>query len=354
MSTKITTNVTNLPDSRVEIKVTIPYEIITKHRGEALKNLGETLKIDGFRAGHIPESVILEKIGETGLLAEMADRALTEHYSTIITESKTQPISRPEISLTKLAPENDVEFIITSDVMPTIELPDVTKIAKKQNTEPVEITLTDEEFEKAIKEVRQMRAHDKMHEDGVEHHDHNHQNIPDEELPELDEEMIKSLGNFENVEDFKTKFRENLIKEKERAAQEKNRLSIIESIIAEGTFEIPTSMIDFELDRMLEQFKHDLAMSGMKIEEYLGHIGKTIEDIRTEWKDQAKKRVQTQLSLEKIAEQFSITPDQAKIDEQVNQMKEMYKDQVEEANIIGYVTQMMTNTAVFEWLESQK
>ncbi len=354
MSKKIITTVTNLPESRVEIKAIIPYEIITDYQEAALKKLGETVKIDGFRPGHIPESVLREKVGTLGLLAEMADLALTDKYSEIIIESKTQPIGRPDITLGKLAPENDVEFIITSDVLPTVKIARVKELAQKHNAEKIDITVTDEELERAIKEIRQMRAHDKMHEEGIDHHDHNHQNIPDDQLPALDDVFIKTFGDFASVEDFTAKFKENLIKEKERGAKEKKQIALIESIIAEGTFDIPVSMIDFELDRMIEQFKHDLAMSGMKIDEYLGHIGKTIADIRTEWKEQAKKRVQTQLSLEKIAEEFSIKPDQEKINEQVNQLKEMYQGQADESNIVAYVTQMMTNTAVFDWLDAQK
>ena len=354
MSKKIITTVTSLPESRVEIKAVIPYEIITTYQEAALKKLGETVKIDGFRPGHIPESVLREKVGSLGLLAEMADLALTDRYSEIILESKSQPIGRPDITLSKLAPENDVEFVITSDVMPTVKISNVKKSAEKHNVEKTDVTVTDEELEQAIKEIRQMRAHDKMHEEGIEHHDHNHQNIPDDQLPELDDAFIKTFGDFASVEDFTAKFKENLLKEKERSVKEKKQIALIEEIISEGTFEIPVSMINFELDRMIEQFKHDLAMSGMKIDEYLGHIGKTLEDIRSEWKEQAKKRVQTQLSLEKIAEEFSITPDQEKINEQVTQLKEMYQNQVDESNIIAYVTQMMTNTAVFDWLDAQK
>ena len=108
-------------------------------------------------------------------------------------------------------------------------------------------------------------------------------------------------------------------------------------------------------EQMLEQMKYDLAMSGMKIEEYAQHVGKTIDEMKTEWRDQAVKRVHMQLVLEKIASDNNVKPDQEKIDKQVSEIMEMYKDQsVEEANVIAYVTQILTNTAVFDWLETQK
>lgn len=356
MSTpNIKTEVKKLPHSQVEIHVTIPYEIVSGYRSKSIANLQNSVEIDGFRKGKTPESKLIEKVGEVGLLADMADTALTELYPTIIEQSKTEPIGRPAISIVKLAPENDVEYVITSDVMPTIELKDVAKLAKEKNNEPLETEVSDTDVENALKELRQMRAHQKMHDDGVEHHDHNHQNIPDEDLPEINDEYVKTLGDFANVSDFTTKLKENMVKEKEARAHEKRRIEIIESIISAGTFDIPESMVDFELNKMFEQFNHDLSMSGMKMEEYLGHIGKTITDMRTEWRDQAVKRVQMQLALEKIATEFSIKADQEKIDSEVSQIMEMYKDQnVEQANVVAYVTQTLTNAAVFDWLEAQK
>lgn len=355
MSTNIKTEVKKLPNSRVEITATIPEKIVTAFRAKALARLQKTIEIDGFRKGHVPEAKILERIGETGLLAEMADDALTENYTVIIKQADVQPIGRPDINITKLAPGNDVEYVITSDLLPTVELSDVTKIAKEKNKEPLVINVDDAEIEKAIKEIRQMRAHENMHKEGVDHHDHNHQNIADEQLPELNDEFVKSLGAFESVDDFMKKLKENMSKEKETHAHEKRRIEIIEAIIAKATIDIPESLVDFELNKMLEQMKYDLAMSGMKIEEYAQHVGKTIDEMKTEWRDQAVKRVHMQLVLEKIASDNNVKPDQEKIDKQVSEIMEMYKDQsVEEANVIAYVTQILTNTAVFDWLETQK
>lgn len=355
MSTSIKTEVKKLPNSRVEITVVIPHEKVSEYRAKSIAHMQDTIKIDGFRQGHIPEATIIEKVGETGILADMADLALTDSYTVIMEQSKIMPISRPEISITKLAPGNDVEYTIISDVMPTVELKNVEKIAKEKNKTDLETGITDEDIEKAILEIRQMRAHDKMHEENVDHHDHNHQNIDEKDLPELNDEFVKALGKFENVEDFKVKLRENIVKEKEVHAHEKRRIEIIESIMENGTYDVPESLIDFELNKMMEQFNHDLAMNGMKIEEYAGHIGKTVDEMRSDWREQAVKRVQMQLTLEKIASEEKITADQAKIDEQVAQIMEMYKEQeVSESNVVAYVTQMLTNAAVFNWLEAQK
>jgi trigger factor len=123
----ITTNVTKLPNSRVEIKVTIPIAEIETFRTKALNNFKQSIDIDGFRKGHAPEVKIIERVGDIGILTEMADLALTEAYPAILEKTNIQPISRPEITVTKMAPGNDVEYIITSDVLPTVEIKNIEK-----------------------------------------------------------------------------------------------------------------------------------------------------------------------------------------------------------------------------------
>jgi FKBP-type peptidyl-prolyl cis-trans isomerase (trigger factor) len=354
-TTAITTKITKLPNSRVEILVTIPSSEIETFRTKALNNFKQNLEIDGFRKGHAPEAKIIERVGDIGILTEMADLALTESYPSILEQSGVEPISRPEITITKLVPNNDVEYTITSDVLPTVEIKNIEKIAKEKNKDILSVEITDQDVEHAIKEIRQMRAHQQMHDDGVDHHDHNHQNIPDEQLPELTDDYVKSLGEFENVEDFKKKLKENMEKEKIAHAHEKRRIEIIEAIIEQGTYDIPASMVDFELNKMMEQFKYDLAMNGMGIDEYARHIGKSIDDMKHEWRERAEKRVRMQLTLEKIADEFSIKPDQTKIDEEVAKVMDMYQNEsLQKENVIAYVTQIMINTAVFDWLEMQK
>ncbi len=123
--------VKNLPKSEVEIEGELETEIFETYFSKALKKIGETLKLDGFRAGKIPESVLLSKIPEIRILEEMAEMALGEHYPKILVEEKIDAVSRPEISITKLARKNPLGFKIKTAVLPEIKLPDYKSLAKK-------------------------------------------------------------------------------------------------------------------------------------------------------------------------------------------------------------------------------
>src|SRR3989338_3615702 len=115
--------VKKLPKSEVEIEGEIDSEIFESYFTKALKKIGDTLELDGFRKGKIPESVMLSNIPEIHILEEMAEMALGEHYPKILENEKIDAISRPEISITKLARKNPLGFKIKTAVLPGIKLP---------------------------------------------------------------------------------------------------------------------------------------------------------------------------------------------------------------------------------------
>ena len=115
---------TQINDTEVEKTGVIPADDISKHRSIVIAKLGDVVEIDGFRRGHIPEAILVAKIGETRILEEMAERALGDAYPVIIIEHKIDAIGRPEITITKLAEGNPLEFKIKQTIMPKLELPD--------------------------------------------------------------------------------------------------------------------------------------------------------------------------------------------------------------------------------------
>ena len=97
-----------------------------------------------------------------------------------------------------------------------------------------------------------------------------------EKLPELNDEFVKSLGPFKDVVDFKEKLRENIKLEKENSQKEKTRLKIMEAIIEESTLEVPELLIKIEVDKIIYRMESDVTQMGLKFEEYLKHLKKTV------------------------------------------------------------------------------
>ena len=351
--------VVKLPGSIVEIEGELEAEAFEGYFKAALKKIGKNIKLDGFRKGKIPESVLLSKIPEINILEEMADLALAEHYPKILENEQMNAldvIDRPEISITKLARKNPLGFKIKTSVIPQIKLGDYKKIAKKIigniKTEEKNIVVTDEEMDSTIMDIRKSRAPkvhmaEHEHKEGDAPHEH-----PEPELPPFDDDFVKGLGPFLNVEDFKNKLRENIKLEKQNAEKEKTRLKIIEKIIDESVLELPEILIEIELDKILYRMESDITQMGLKFEDYLKHLNKKVEDLRKDFRNDAQMKAKLGLILNEIAKVEKITAPEEEVANEVVKILEHYKDADPERAKI-HAENVLTNEKIFQFLENQ-
>ena len=155
-------NIKKLPKSEVEIEGEIDADAFEAYFSKALKKIGDNLELPGFRKGKTPENILLSKVPEMQILNEMAELALNEHYPKILEENKIDAISRPDISIIKLARKNPLGFKIKTAVMPEIELPDYKKIAQKIISEVTDeeknTEVAEKELEDTIMDIRKSRA----------------------------------------------------------------------------------------------------------------------------------------------------------------------------------------------------
>jgi trigger factor len=343
--------VTELPDSEVQIEGEISAEVLESYRKDAVKKINEKITLPGFRKGNVPEKILTSKVGEQTILEEMAEMALGAAYPHLIIDNKLNTIGRPEITITKIAAGNPLGFKITTAVIPKITLPDYKKIAKEEMSKKEEAIAVDEkELENAITEIRKSRV-------SHEGHDHSkseeeHQKEIEKSMPELTDEFVKTLGSFENVADFKEKLKENILQDKKQKAKEKKRLAIIDAVIRDAKIDVPAVIVESELSKLVAQFRDDVSRMGIDPDEYMKHIKKTEDDLRKEWKEDARKRAKLQLALGQIAIEEKIKPEEKEIEQEISHVLTHYKD-ADPERARAYVESVLINQKVFEFLESQ-
>lgn len=339
-----------LPDCISEITAEIEKEAVEKYKEKALKKIKEVTELPGFRKGQVPESMIKEKVGELGLLEEAAELAINDSAIEIIAESKINFLGRPEISLTKIAPGSPIEFKIKIMTMPEVKLADYKKIAQKINSKQEKIEeVTEKQVEETIEQIKKMYAEQNhVHAPGEEHKE-------DEktELPELNDEFVKKLGDFKDVADFREKLKVNIAEEKKVKARNKKVLETIDKIVDDSKIEMPKSLVENEIDKMEAQFKGDISSMGLQPEEYLKHIKKTWEELRKEWMPDAEKRAKMQIVLQKISLEEKLEPNKEDVEKEVKHLMEHYKDASEE-RVRAYVEMNLSNDEVVKFLEAQK
>ncbi|TSC70153.1 MAG: Uncharacterized protein CEO12_549 [Parcubacteria group bacterium Gr01-1014_46] len=346
--------ITPLPERELEIIGTITAEKMSLMREKALKKLKESVELPGFRKGNAPDSLVAQKIGEGTLLEEAAEIALTEEYPSILEEHKIDAIGRPEITITKIGLGSDMEFKIKTSLMPEVKLGNYKKVASNQNLASGEekIIVLDKEVEDVIENIRQNLAHEKVHAEAGGGHEHKHRKIEDSDLPEVNDEFAKMLGNFESLDEMKSKIKENIVKEKELKAKDKRRTDILEKIMLDSKIDLPKIIVEGEMEKMLAQFKDDIAKSGISYEDYLKHIKKTENDLRAEWKEPALKRAKSQVILNTIAKEEGIAPKEEDIKREMENILANYKE-ADRFRVRMYVETFLTNELVFQFLETQ-
>jgi len=145
-----------LPKSKMEISFEISWEEFKPYVDKACSILGKDIAVKGFRKGNVPQDILEKEIGQDKILEQAADLTAKDKYPQIIHRENIEPISRPEVSITKLAKDNPFEFKIKVSILPDVILPDYKTIASK--IEKKEISIVDKDINDALKWVQQSRA----------------------------------------------------------------------------------------------------------------------------------------------------------------------------------------------------
>lgn len=118
--------------------------------------------------------------------------------------------------------------------------------------------------------------------------------------PELNDQFVRTLGGFSSVEDLKESVRRGLKREKEQKETERLRLEILDKIDDRSEIDVPSRLIEQQLDLTLDNFRQNLRLKGLELELYLAHLKKTEEDLKKEWRPQAVRQVRHGLILREI------------------------------------------------------
>ena len=146
--------------------------------------------------------------------------------------------------------------------------------------------------------------------------------IEKKELPELNDEFIKDAVGAESLDAYKDDIRERLKKQNADRAQRELEDAIVKKVTETTEVEIPDAMIESQIDGMVQEMSYRLSYQGLKLEDYLKYMGKSMEEYRAEFKEQATDIVKSQLAIEKIIEEEKFEATEADVEARVNEMAE--------------------------------
>ncbi|MCA0992523.1 trigger factor [Pseudalkalibacillus hwajinpoensis] len=161
--------------------------------------------------------------------------------------------------------------------------------------------------------------------------------IKRKELPELDDEFAKDVNEeVETLDELKKTTKENLEKQKAEDADVQKKDSLIEKAAENSEIDLPSAMVDAEVDRMLQEFEQRLQQQGMNLEMYYQFSGQDEKALREQMQEDAEKRVRTNLTLEAIADAENVEVSEEEVNEELSKMAAMYN--MEEEQIRSMLT----------------
>jgi trigger factor len=311
-------NLTHHTSTRKSIKVTVPA-------GKVLAKLAPKAKIPGFRPGKAPKDVLMARF-EQEIQAEVAESLVNKHFWDAANTAGAQPISRPALEKVELKDGQEGSFNAHFDVAPEVKLPEykglpvikqkrlVDDEAVAEHLEglrekaakflPVEDAAADgyyatfdikvkpqglksQSFKDQVIQLSAERPFDKevigMKVDETRKftiiipedepnpalagkpvtYEAVCKDLRKREIPELNDEFAKDMGNYEDLEALRAFVRKDLEEAAERDAVSRAQSTLLDSLLELTPFEVPASMTALQLDDFCQEFANTVARQGV-------------------------------------------------------------------------------------------
>jgi len=251
--------VEKLPKATVRLTITVPSEKVKETYAKAVAKLAQSTKVAGFRPGKAPPKLVEEKLDQAAINGEVVNLLVPETYSQALKEHHLHPIAAPKINLKKFEEGQELVFEATLAVFPQIEIGD---------------------YQKALAQL----------------------------VPAPSTVVYGPDGK--PIEKQKT----------ENGEQREGNIEInkvLDAVLSVCKVEIPPLLVEEEVNRMLSRLLNQTQSLGLKVEDYLASVGKTSQQIRQEYTQQAKKNLAAEFVLGELTKREGIKVSESEIQQAV-------------------------------------
>lgn len=136
-------------------------------------------------------------------------------------------------------------------------------------------------------------------------------------LPDLDDDLARTVGDFDTLEDLRQNIRQQLVEHQQRDADSEYAERVIEALVSSATIEYPPELIEDQMDDMVEDLEKRLETQGADLENLLKLSGRTKEDYRESLRPQAETIIRRGLALGKLAQLEGLTVQEVEVDQHI-------------------------------------
>jgi len=350
-----------------EIAVEIPATEVTRETEALIQKYQKLARLPGFRKGHVPASIIRQRFAED-IKTDVVESLVPRYFRQEAEKQGLIPVSQPRVTDLHIHDGEPLRFKASFEILPEVKVENY----KELRADRTEITVTDEEVQQAVGDLREQHATftaiegrplgdgdfaqvaldgkpksgegQPVHMDDVlveiagkntmpeftEHlrgasagdvksfevkypEDSSDKrlagqtfdytvkvlSLKQKNLPELNDDFAKELGEFSNIEELKKRIRENMEAERKHTAEHQAKDKLVAELVKRNDFDVPEAMVDRQIDVRLERGLRALAAQGMRPEDMKKM---DLNRLRAGQRDQAVQEVKASLLLDKIAD----------------------------------------------------
>ena len=148
--------------------------------------------------------------------------------------------------------------------------------------------------------------------------------IKKNELPELDDEFVKDVSEFDTVDEYKASIKAKLEERAEKAEDAKADEQLMKAICENIEGEIPEVMFENEAENCIRDYENRLRYQGMDLATFMKYTGQTMETLKNQFRPQAEQNVKTRLALEYIAKVENLDATEEDINTEYQKIAEAY------------------------------
>ena len=153
--------------------------------------------------------------------------------------------------------------------------------------------------------------------------------VKERQLPTVDDEFAKDVSEFDTLADLKKSISDKLKEQKKEQADREFENTLVQMAIDKLEGEIPEAMIDYQADKMVEDYAVRVERQGFRFEDYLGMMGMTMADMQNQAKESAGRSVRMNLALEAIADAEGFEVSEEEMEEELKKLAEEYGMEVD-------------------------
>jgi trigger factor len=380
----VKTDVEELSPTRVRLTVEVPFDELKPSLDHAYREVGQQVRIPGFRPGHVPRQVLDQRVGRGAVLEHAINEAVPDLYAKAVREAQVVALGQPEVEITKLEDGTEMAFTAEVDIRPSFEIPDLSALrvtvddadvspdqveeylgalrerfaslrAAGRPAEPGDYVSIDLVAQVDGKPVEDAQASGLSYEvgsgtilDGLDEAlagmsaDETATFTTDlpggefegreadvtvtvrgvkvKDLPDLDDDFAQSASEFNTVGELRASTRKQMEAMRRVGQAGQARDRAIEELLTRIDMPLPDAFVEHELEHRRESLDLDLERAGLTMEAYTEGRGLTEADIDKEIGDEVRRSVKARFILDQLAEQEKLTIEQDEVGQYITQL----------------------------------